>query len=87
MPEMHSPKAATVQAPRKLTAFKLPVQGAVFSGLGGMRIKTPPLLRSAAGQTDFNLDDRKQLKQALIASMVFGQPRAYDTSFDNTIAK
>ncbi len=85
--EMPRAEAAKIQMPRKVAAFKLPIQGAVFAGLGGMRIKTPTLLRSAVGQTDFVLNDRKQLKQAIIASLVLGSPRAYDTSFDNTIAK
>ena len=78
---------AKIQMPRKMAAFKLPIQGAVFAGLGGMRINSPILLRSATGKTDFDLNDRKQLKQAIIASLVLGAPRAYDTSFDNTIAK
>ena len=72
---------------RQSTILRLPVQGSVFSSMSNMRISTPPLLRSAAGQTDFDIMNRKQLKQAIIASMVFGTPRAYDTSFDNTIAK
>ncbi len=72
---------------RKQAAFKLPSQGAIFAGLGHIRIPTPPLLRSAAGTTDINLSGRKQLKKAIIASIVFGSPRAYETSFDNTIAK
>jgi hypothetical protein len=85
--EMPRAVAAKIQMSRKVAAFKLPVQGAVFAGLGGMRIKSPTLLRSATGQTDFDLNDQKQLKQAIIASLVLGPPRAYDTSFDNTIAK
>jgi len=72
---------------KKMAAFKLPSQSAAFAGLGNMRIPTPTLLRSAAGQTDFDLSGRKQLKQAIIASIIFGPPRAYETSFDNTIAK
>jgi hypothetical protein len=67
--------------------LKLPVQASVFSSMSSMRISTPPLLRSAAGQTRFDLKSRKQLKQAILASLVLGPPRAYDTSFDNTIAK
>lgn len=82
------PKAIAPHVPsRRLESFKLPSQGATFAGLGHMRIPTPTLLRSAAGQTDFNLSGRKQLKQAIIASIIFGPPRAYETSFDNTIAK
>ena len=84
MPRAEAPK---IQAATKLATFKLPAQGAVFAGLSGTRITTPPFLRSAAGQTDFDLKSRKQLKQAIIANFVFGTPRAYDTSFDNTIAK
>ena len=79
--------APKIQMPRTVAAFKLPIQGTVFAGLGGMRIKSPTLLRSATGQTDFDLNDRKKLKQSIIASLVLGPPRAYDTSFDNTIAK
>jgi hypothetical protein len=78
---------SSIQKKTKLTAFKLPAQGAVFAGLSGTRITTPPLLSSAAGKTEFDLKSRKKLRQAIIASFVFGPPRAYDTSFDNTIAK
>ena len=72
---------------RQSTILRLPVQGSVFSSMSNMRISTPPLLRSAAGKTDFDIMNRKQLRQAILASLIFGQPRAYDTSFDNTIAK
>lgn len=84
MPKPETPKLRT---PVQSAMFKMPVQGAVFSGMSGMRISTPPLLRSATGHTAFELKNREQLKQALIASMVFGSPRAYDVSFDNTMAK
>lgn len=76
-----------VQTATKLPTFKLPSQGAVFAGLSGTRITNPPLLRSATGQIDFELKGQKQLKQAILASLIFGPPRAYETSFDNTIAK
>jgi hypothetical protein len=72
---------------RQSTILRLPVQGSVFSSMSNMRISTPPLLRSAAGKTDFDIMNRRQLKRAILASLVFGTPRAYDTSFDNTIAK
>ena len=86
------PASATKKVPRlraqgKTAMFKLPIQGAVFPGTGSMRISTPVLLRSATGHIGFKLKNKEQFKQALIASMVFGPPRAYDTSFDNTIAK
>ena len=85
--EMPGAEAPPIHTATKLTAFKLPAQGAAFAGLSGRRIITPPLLRSATGQIDFDLKDRKQLKQAIIANIIFGPARAYDTSFDNTIAK
>ena len=78
---------APLPAGRQSTILRLPVQGSVFSSMSNMRISTPPLLRSAAGKTDFDIMNRKQLKQAILASLVFGTPRAYDSSFDNTIAK
>lgn len=71
----------------KVATFKIPAQGEIFSGLNHMRISMPPLLRSAGGRTRFDLNTRSQLKRALIAGMVFGQPRAYDCSFDTTLAK
>lgn len=70
----------------KVATFKMPAQGAAFTGLTNMHISMPPLLRSASGKTDFELKNKEKLKQALIASMVFGSPRAYDTSFNNTMA-
>jgi hypothetical protein len=85
--EVPRAEAPIIQTATKLTAFKLPSHGAVFAGLSGTRISTPTLLRSAGGQIDFDLNGRKQLKQAIIASMIFGPPRGYETSFDNTIAK
>ena len=88
MPEM--PKRAAVEPPRslgKVSTFKIPAQGAVFAGLGHMRISMPPMLRSATGRTDFDLNTKARLKQALIASLVFDQPRAYDVTFKNTLAK
>ncbi len=83
--DLPSNEAPQIHTTRKLAAFTLPAQSKAFAGLGHMRMAEPPLLRSATGHTGFKLKNRKQLKQALIASMVFGPPRAYDTSFDNTI--
>ena len=85
--EMAKAAIVDIQTNRSMQTFKLPIQGDVFAGLGGMRIATPRLLRSAAGKTDFELKGRQALKQAIIAGFVFGPPRAYDSSFDNTIAK
>jgi hypothetical protein len=85
--EMAKAAVVELQTTRSLETFKLPVQGDVFAGLGGMRIATPRLLRSAAGKTAFELKRGQSLKQAIIAGFVFGPPRAFDSSFDNTIAK
>jgi len=74
-------------AGRRSSTLRLPVDASVFSSMGNMRMSTPPLLRSATGTTDFAIGNRRQLKQAILAGLVFGQPRAYDTSFDNTVAK
>lgn len=37
--------------------------------------------------TDFSLKEKGDLKQAMMAHIVFSAPRALDRSFDNTIAK
>lgn len=61
---------------------------AAISNSKGMRIASAPILRSqSAGRIDFPLGNKADLKQAIIANLVFGPPRAYDCSFDNTIAK
>jgi hypothetical protein len=39
------------------------------------------------GRTTFSIKGRKNLKQAIIANAVLGPPRAFDRSFDNTVAK
>ena len=60
---------------------------AMLSNSRGMRIRSAPLLPSpAVGGIDFPLDTREDLKRAILANVVLGQPRAYDRSFDNTIA-
>ena len=58
-----------------------------MTGLNCKPISMPPLLRSAAGRTEFALGNRKQLKKAILAGAVFGPPRAYEVSFKNTLAK
>ena len=64
------------------------VSSSVFSGSELMRLPPISLIRStAAGSIDFELKDRRKLKQAIVANIIFSQPRAYDCSFDNTIAK
>jgi len=64
------------------------ISSSVFEGISAMRLQSIPLMRSTTGgEIDFDLKDRKQLKQAIIANLVFSPPRAYDCSFDTTLAK
>ena len=74
-------KPATVLAP-------VQVSSSAFSGSSRMRIPSVPMMRSnSSGHINVDLTDRKKLKQALIASLIFSPPRAYDQSFDTTLAK
>jgi hypothetical protein len=58
----------------------------LVSNSRSMRIASTPILRSStAGKTDFPLDSRSDLRRAILANVIFGPPRVYDTSFDNTI--
>jgi hypothetical protein len=41
----------------------------------------------AAGQVQFDIKNRKALRHAMRAHLVFSPPRACDQSFDNTVAK
>jgi hypothetical protein len=66
-----------VQPPMRAT-------NAILSGSQGMRM---PSHNTAAGHPDFRIAGKKNLKQAILAHVVFSPPRAYDLSFDNTIAK
>lgn len=80
--EAYQPKAVG-----RAMSNMVPTQGTLFTGLGGQRISSPPLLRSSTGRTHFELASKKQLKRAILANMVFGPPRAYETSFKNTMAE
>jgi len=86
---VESPEAAEVLATESIAAFQshVPAAASVFSG-SAMRLPSMPVLRSSsAGRIDFDLKEKGRLKQAIIASIVFGQPRVYDRSFDTTLAK
>ena len=84
-PEILPPVTSQIEPLKKLTTAKIPSQSMSLAGMGNMRIAMPPLLRSASGNTPFKMANRAQAKQALIAQMVFSTPRAFETSFDNTI--
>lgn len=90
MPEPIFQDTPTLQGVEKTVAFQAPtrVASSVFAGTSNIRLPSIPLMKSNAnGSIDFNLKDRKMLKQAIVANLVFSQPRAYDCSFDTTIAK
>ena len=90
MPEPIQLDHAAIKAVEKTAAFQAPPQVAssIFAGLSTMRLQAVPLMKSNASRSiDFDLKNRKKLKQAIIANIIFSQPRAYDCSFDNTIAK
>jgi hypothetical protein len=88
------PPAAPLQPPAiptldKVTAIKSPLQStpAIFSNMRGIRMHSAPILPSEAkGKTEFDLQGRKNLKQAILAHVIFSPPRAYDLTFENTIS-
>ena len=47
--------------------------------------KTPPAVQPR--RSGFRIEGRKNLKQAMIAHIIFSPPRAFDLSFDNTLGK
>jgi len=58
------------------------------SGLGNIRMATAPILRSSGVRgIDYDLKDKDALRKAIRANIIFSPPRAYDTSFENTIVK
>jgi hypothetical protein len=77
----------TVPPTGKNASVKMPAQSTAFAGMSNVRMPMQPLLRSTAGRTTFELKNKQQLKQALLANMVFGPPRAYEQSFNNTMAQ
>ncbi|MBN2685304.1 MAG: hypothetical protein JXR40_08490 [Pontiellaceae bacterium] len=87
MPEMPMKSQETVKGIRsvKPTSFKISVKGMYVPGMNFPQSGQAPILRSSTGKTAFDLNSRKKAKKALIAQMVFSRPRAYETSFDNTI--
>ena len=61
---------------------------AMLSGSHGLRMPGNTFISSStAGQIDFRIDGKQALRKAMLAHVVFSPPRAYDLSFDNTIAK
>ena len=59
-----------------------------ITSLKSMTIASAPILRSSnVGRIDFPLKEKAVLRQAIIASLIFGPPRACDATFDTTIAK
>lgn len=77
--------AQPARAIPRSTAFKISTKGMSVPGMNVPHTSQAPILRSATGKTTLKLNTRNQLKKALVAQMVFSKPRAYETSFDNTI--
>lgn len=90
MPDPVIPDLPLRPETKAIAEFKAPamVSSSVFSGSNLMRFQSIPLMsNNANGHIDLDLKDRRNLKKAILAGLVFGQPRACDCSFDNTIAK
>lgn len=78
-------QTATQAASQKMAMKSLPSS---IASLKGLRIATTPILRSSsAGRIDFPLDNKAELRKAIIANIILSPPRAYATDFDNTIVK
>jgi hypothetical protein len=60
-----------------------------LSGSHGLRIAgmNSFIQSGARGRNDFRINGKKNLKQAMLAHVIFNPPRAYDLSFDNTLFK
>ncbi len=76
----------SVQTTSLKTAMKSMPSG--VASLKSMTIASAPILRSStAGRINFPLKEKSALRKAIIANLIFSPPRAYDASFDTTIAK
>lgn len=61
-----------------------------LSASNNMRTPSMPMFKtnSSTGRGyGISLRKKSDLKKAMIANLIFSPPRAYDTSFDNTIVK
>lgn len=87
-PEPPKPSWGLSGKPQQTVADLPKSNGKAFAGSHGLRMPSSPLLRSkSAGTLSFNLTKRANLKQAIIANMVFSPPRAYDPHFETTTMK
>jgi hypothetical protein len=81
-------KAAEAAQPVQV---QLPVQSiqTAFSGSHGIRIPgmNSFIQSGAIGNSDFRISGKQDLKRAILAHVIFSAPRAFDLSYDNTIAK
>ena len=78
----------TLEMSEALKSMKQASAGSLFSGAKAIRLPSIPMMRSSSrGRIDFNLKKRSNLKQAVIANIIFSQPRACDRTFNNTLAK
>ncbi|MBT8046665.1 MAG: hypothetical protein KJN67_05840, partial [Pontiella sp.] len=52
-----------------------------------MRMPSASITNPALGRIDFPLENKRDLKQAIIANIILRPPRAYDTTIENLYAK
>lgn len=84
---------AAPDSPERKPAGRMPALKAVmqsspntFNAIQGMRIPSVPLLpNTAAGHINFPLKETDNLRKAMLANLIFSSPRAYETSFENTL--
>jgi hypothetical protein len=88
-PPIMPKQVADISVPLSRAALKSAMKSVPTANMGtkGMRMKTPLILRSSTGHVNFPLNSKTDLKNAIIAQIIFGPPRAYDTSFENSIIK
>ena len=83
------PVLRKVEEPARIEHHAPPSTHTVLSGSHGLRIPgMDAYMRSGnAGRNNFRITGGDNLRQAMLAHVVFGPPRAFDLSFDNTIAR
>ncbi len=59
----------------------------LFSSSQGMRLPATTIMNSATGRIDFPLENKRDLRKAIIANIILQRPRAYDTSIENLFAR
>lgn len=83
--EVSEPQQQAHHASLKTAMASIP---SISSGFSSIRLPSPPGMNQGSGGTiNYSLKSKKALRKAIIANVVFSAPRAFDASFENTIAK